>query len=164
MDYNITDDDKIKLQSLISANNVENQTPMIRKVKHSELIKKDAEHLIKLLKTKDKNSKKFQEKCEKECQFIFSYYTDIFNKLIKEELDTKILFNFLEALKDIEDGKLDQHEASIKVGMYLKDLYIDSALKKTEKNDKLYNSDNIKSNEDVTNITWSEFKKLNRKQ
>ena len=31
---------------------------------------------------------------------------------MKDELDLSILDNFLEVLKQIEDGKVDQHEAS----------------------------------------------------
>ena len=167
MNYNITDADKIKLQSLISANNVENQTPMIRQIKHSELIKKDVDRLIKLVenKKKFKNINDFEEKCIKECEFIFVNYNDIYNKLIKNEIDTKILYNFLQALKDIEDGKLDQHEASIKVGMYLKDLYIDSALKKTEKNDKLSKISNLENDsKEKLEISWKEFKNLQNNQ
>lgn len=163
MNYNITDADKLKLQSLISANNVENQTPLIRQVKHSEFIKKDVEKLIKLLKIKKsfKSVKEFESKCIKECEFIFSNYTDIYNKVFKNEIDLNILYNFLDALKDIEDGKLDQHEASIKVGMYLKDLYIDSALKKTNNNDKKNQDNKLRSeNNKNLNISWKEFKNL----
>ena len=36
-------------------------------------------------------------------------------------------------LKEIEDGETDQHEASVKIGKILKELYIDSAMK-NEKN------------------------------
>ena len=168
MNYNITDADKLKLQSLISANNVENQTPLIRQLKHSELIRTDVQKLVKILKTKKtfKSSNEFEAKCVKDCQFLFSNYTDIYNKVLKNELDLKILDNFLKALKDIEDGNLDQHEASVKIGMYLKELYVDSALKKTEKNDKLNSkTQNIQSNENSSlNISWKDFKNLKLNQ
>ena len=46
------------------------------------------------------------------------------------------IFNkFLDVLKRIEDGELDQHEGSFMVGTLLKELYIDSAIKKSEKLD-----------------------------
>ena len=38
-------------------------------------------------------------------------------------------------LREIEDGKLDQHEGSFKVGKILKSIYVDSALKRSEKLD-----------------------------
>jgi hypothetical protein len=41
----------------------------------------------------------------------------------------------LDILKKIEDGQLDQHEGSFMVGTILKDIYVDSALKKAEKLD-----------------------------
>ncbi len=39
----------------------------------------------------------------------------------------------LDILKKIEDGELNQHEGSYLVGKYLKEMYIDSALKTKEK-------------------------------
>jgi hypothetical protein len=38
----------------------------------------------------------------------------------------------IQILRDIEDGKLDQHEGSFEVGKILKKIYIDSALKRAE--------------------------------
>jgi hypothetical protein len=35
-------------------------------------------------------------------------------------------------LREIEDGKLDQHDGSFKVGKILKSIYVDSALKRSE--------------------------------
>ena len=70
--------------------------------------------------------------CVSRCNFLFTRYTDIFNKVKKDELDLSILNTFLNVLEEIETGKLDQHEASYKVGSILKQLYIDSALKKSE--------------------------------
>ena len=51
-----------------------------------------------------------------DCMFLYTYYTDIYNKIVKDEIDIQILFSFFDALKEIEDGKSDQHEASFKVG------------------------------------------------
>ena len=68
-----------------------------------------------------------------ECNFLYTYYTDIYNKIKKDEIDLKILNKFLDVLKQIEDGVLDQHEGSFKVGSLLKELYVDSALKKADK-------------------------------
>ena len=70
------------------------------------------------------------------CQFIFNKYTDIFNKVKKDEIDLNILFKFLDVLKEIEQGNLDQHEGAYKVGNLLKEMYIDSAIRKGDKLDK----------------------------
>ena len=61
-------------------------------------------------------------------------------------------------LEQIEQGKIDQHEASVKVGTHLKELYIDSALKKAEKND-AKEKDN-ETNIEFENITWNDFKQI----
>ena len=44
-----------------------------------------------------------------------------------------ILFRSFDVLRDIEDGKIDQHEGAYEFGMLLKKIYVDSALKKAEK-------------------------------
>ena len=58
---------------------------------------------------------------------------DIYNKIRKDEIDMTILLKFLDVLKKIEDNELDQHEGSFEVGKLLKELYVDSALRKAEK-------------------------------
>jgi len=89
----------------------------------------------------------------KECSFIHQYYTDIFNKIKKDEIDIIILFKFLDILSKIEEGEIDQHTGSYYVGKFLKELYIDSALKKGSKYD-----DETETN--YKNISWKEFKAL----
>jgi hypothetical protein len=87
---------------------------------------------------------------------LFLNYTDIFNKIKKDEIDLQILFQFLDVLQKIENGLLDQHEGSFEIGTLLKKIYIDSALKKA---DKL----NESSPEPIKNagipLSWAQFKK-----
>ena len=52
---------------------------------------------------------------------------------MKDEIDINILNQFVDRLKDIEDNKLTQHEASFEIGKLLKKIYIDSALKHANK-------------------------------
>ena len=73
--------------------------------------------------------------CVSRCQFLFNNYTNIFNRLKKDELDMNILGKLLFVLKQIEDGHLDQHSGSYEVGKILKEMYIDSAIKQGEKYD-----------------------------
>ena len=63
-------------------------------------------------------------------------------------------------MREIEDGKLDQHEASFKVGTILKEMYVDSALKKIEKIEK--NSTECKKTDKlpINNIDWKAFKRI----
>jgi hypothetical protein len=94
---------------------------------------------------------------------LFTYYTDIYNKIRKDELDISLFHQFLDVLKEVEDGKLDQHEGSFKVGTILKEIYVDSALKRASKNDNdnALNTDKDKDNapKKVLNIDWNTFKR-----
>ena len=149
---------RLQLQKMIKANNVEDQTELIRSLKHSQILKNDVNTLI-LLKAKyrDDPDQLFLESMN-ECKFLFTYYTDIYNKIKKDEIDLNILNKFLEVLRKIEDGELDQHEGSFAVGTLLKELYIDSAIKKSEKLDKDNEKEVIQHVEPIQ-ISWKTFKK-----
>jgi hypothetical protein len=99
------------------------------------------------------------------CTFLFNNYTDIFNKVKKDEIDLSILGRLLGVLKLIEDGKVGQHEASVEVGKLLKQIYIDSALKKSEKLDKQHDNKGSDNKGDITlppakKVSWKQYKML----
>ena len=50
---------------------------------------------------------KIHQECASECHFLFTYYTDIYNKIRKDELDIQIMNKFLDILKQIEDRSED---------------------------------------------------------
>jgi len=153
---------RLQLQNMIKTNNVEDQTELIRKLKHSEILKNDINSLI-LLKAKYRNEPhKINEFALTECNFLYTYYTEIYNKVKKDEIDLAILFKFIDVLKKIEDGMLDQHEGSFAVGTLLKELYIDSALKKADKLNEEHEKKNPKLPvKEPKEISWRNFKKMN---
>jgi hypothetical protein len=61
-------------------------------------------------------------------------------------------------LRRIEDGELDQHEGSFVVGKLLKELYIDSALKKADKINAQYEDEKEEELEPAVNISWKQYK------
>jgi hypothetical protein len=153
-------DDKarLQLQKMIKANNVEDQTELIRELKHSHLLQNDINNLI-MLKAKYRNDlDKINEEGMSECGFLFTYYTDIYNKIRKDEIDLKILNQFLNVLRRIEDGELDQHEGSFVIGTILKEMYVDSALRKAAKLNENQEPEYVEPRE-VVNISWKDFKK-----
>lgn len=164
MDYTLSNSDRLQLDKMLKANDVEDSTDLIRRTKHSNKIREDVKQMENLKKENKKlyvtNFQKFDELAVQKCNFLFNNYTDIYNKVLKDELDINILNKFLGALEQIEDGKIDQHEASVKVGKYLKELYVDSALKVAEKNDTKENNNNSKTEIKYENISWSEYKNI----
>jgi hypothetical protein len=65
----------------------------------------------------------------------------------------------LSVLKMIEDGKVDQHEGSVVFGKILKELYLDSAVKRGENLDKEHESEKIQPVEGKK-ISWNQFKNM----
>tara|TARA_Y100000768_G_scaffold307929_5_gene242086 strand:+ start:31057 stop:31548 length:492 start_codon:yes stop_codon:yes gene_type:complete len=153
----MNEEDRLNLKKLIGTNEEAKTTEHIRKVKHSGMIKEQVQILstmksryARLSKT---NPSEFDMMCKSKCSFLYDNYTDIYNKIKKDQLDLKLLAEFLAVLKDIEDGNIDEHDGSFKVGSILKKIYIDSALNKqpTRQNSK----PTYKKNK---NISWAAYK------
>jgi hypothetical protein len=163
MDYKLSNNDKLQLQEMIKTNDVEDKTDLIRATKHSKLIREQVKLLEQLKQDYSElyksNFQEFDTLTVEKCHFLFQNYTDIYNKVLKNEINLDILNKFLDALELIENGEVDQHEASVKVGTFLKELYVDSALRKTEKMD-AENSNNDDEKNDIMEISWSEYKRV----
>lgn len=122
---------RLKLQEMITENKVEDNTNLIRMFKHSSKIRDDITALAHLKRDYSRLSReRFEELCAKRCSFLQSHYTDMYNKIMRQEIDLAILDKVLVSLKKIEDSELDQHEASFEVGTLLKEMYVDSAMRR----------------------------------
>ena len=155
------DKQRLQLQNMIKANNVEDQTDLIRNLKHSQILRNDINNMIMIKAKYRGDEEKIAQECASESNFLFTYYTDIFNKVRKDEIDIGILNKFLDVLRQIEDNELDQHEGSFMVGKLLKELYIDSAIKKGEKLDELHKTETKPEPKkaEVT-LSWNQYKKI----
>ena len=151
---------RLHLQQMISTNNVEDNTGLIRELKHSHILREDVNNLIMLKVKYIDEPDKIHLEAMSECNFLFTYYTDIYNKIRKDEIDLKILFNAFDVLRDIEDGKIDQHEGAFEFGNLLKKIYVDSALKKAEKLNAETGEKELQFKGPQVNVSWSQFKKM----
>jgi hypothetical protein len=154
--------EKLQLDKMIKENDVEDCTNDIRQKRHSQRIREDVKNLLKLMKTKSRlrrrSENEYDDLLVANCPFLFNSYTDIFNKIKKEEINISTLWKFLDVLKQIEDGKLNQHEGSHKVGKLLKTLYLDSAVRKADKLNHERESGE-EARPEPKNLSWAEYKK-----
>lgn len=158
------DNQRLHLQKMISANNVEDNTDLIRKLKHSHVLRDNVNNLIMLMAKYQNDPENVHLEAMAECNFLFTYYTDIYNKIRKDEIDLKILFRAFDVLRDIEDGKLDQHEGAFEFGTLLKKVYVDSALKKAEKLNAETGEKEPEYKGPQVNVSWCQFKKMQGKK
>ena len=155
-----SDNDKVQLRQMIEKNNVVDKTEQIRELKHSAKIREDIIALIQLkqeyaeLLRTDKES--FEKISVQKCRFLFFHYMELYNLILKESMDLKILDKLIDVLGRIENNELDQHEGSFLVGTYLKEIYIDGKLAESKRTDELYPS---VPRVEPKKIAWSEFKK-----
>ena len=92
------DKQRLQLQDMIKTNNVEDQTELIRILKHSEILRSNINNMIMIKAKYRGDDEKIAEECMKESHFLFTYYTDIFNKVKKDEIDIGLLYQFLNIL------------------------------------------------------------------
>jgi hypothetical protein len=159
------DKQRLQLKQMIKDNDVEDQTDKIREIKHSSLIRKDV-IMMEMLKQKHPEMRKhdpakFSQLAQFQCKFLYDNYTDIHTKIKNDELNLSIFNEFLNVLQRIENEELDQHEGSFEVGKLLKKLYVDSALRKADMNDRGdIEITDTEPQSDPVNISWKEFKTM----
>ena len=157
--------EKIDLKKLIgNMDDYEDNTAGIREMKHSSAIREDIRKMEELKRTKrgGMTEQAFSELCESECIFLFYKYTDIYKRLLRDEIDLRIMGKALDVLKKIEDGLIDQQEGSVIVGKLFHEIYVDSALRRSDNLDKAAAASEETSGTNPKNegkiITWKEFR------
>ena len=158
------DNQRLHLQKMIAVNNVEDQTGLIRELKHSHILRENVNNLVMLKAKHLDNEDALNLEAMTECNFLFTYYTDLYNKIRKDEIDLKILFQFIDVLRKIEDGQMDQHEGSFEVGLLLKKIYVDSALRKAEKLNAATGVTEPEYKGPQVEISWKQYKMMNSKE
>jgi hypothetical protein len=152
----------LNMKSLMESDDYVNNTDKIRALKHSEDILADIGRICELKKAHPNmrmiEEEKFTNLCRGSCPFLYNNYTDIFNKVLKDELDLKMMVNFITILKQIEEGTIDQYDASVKVGTILKEMYVDSATRRGNNLDKAAEADAPVFVEPVK-MSWADYKK-----
>lgn len=161
MNFKIDDETRLNFNNMMKESGVEDNTSKIRKLKHSSKIREQVGIMMDIRKKYTRLGKKaLGAMIDSKCNWLFNNYTNIFNRLKKNELDLRILDRFLSTLKEIEEEEVDQHEASIKVGQILKELYIDSAMKSEKKREKYEKKHKKKFKKPENKLTWVQYKQM----
>lgn len=158
---------KEQLQKLLNNVDAVDNTSDIQNKKHSTLIRED---ILTLCSYKKNNPnltyKELDNVCSSSCFFLFKNYTQIYNMLLKNDLDIEVFNQLLDNLEKIENGELSQHDASIRVGQILKSLYIDHVVKEKNDSDAKYQTEieekkRVQANK-IKDISWKQYKNLNK--
>ena len=159
--YTLSNKERLDLKRLVNESECENNTDTIRELKHSSKILAGVCLLEKLKRERPITIKdpEFILECSQKAEFLYKYYSDIFHKVLKDEIDMSILSKLLRVLKMIEDEQVDQHEGSAMVGKILKEMYIDSAVRHGDNLDKEHEHEKVKK-ENGRRINWRQYKAL----
>jgi len=152
--------ERLQLKKMINEADCDDNTDKIRKLRHSTKIRDDI-RVIEVLRKENPTSTKEELTilASSKATFLYDNYTDIFHKSVAGELNLAIMTRILFILNQIEDEKVDQHEGSVLVGKLLKELYVDSALQRSNNLDKEHasNAPVINSGSD---ISWKQYKTM----
>lgn len=136
-------------------------TASIRKLKHSARIRDEITRLDTIKKAnatlRATDPEAFFNLAYKECTFLFNHYMDIFTRIIKDEIDMKMMARVLIVLKLIEDEQIDQNDGSVMIGRYLKELYLDSAVRRADNLDSQQETE-TPVKEEGKSISWRDYK------
>lgn len=161
-DFKIDDETRLNFDNMLKESGASDNTTKIRQLKHSDKIREQVTLMMEIKKKYPKLKKETKDRMiESKCMWLWKNYMNIYNKLKKDELNLSILHNFLSALKQIEDGLLDQHEASVKIGKILKELYVDSAVQQQKKREDIEKKRKKRKGIPTKKLSWSEYKKMN---
>ena len=153
---------RLNLSKMIKEYGSEETTDKIRDLKHSSLIRQDVTKMLELKKKYNRlDTKTLNGIIQNQCFFLYKNYTHIYNKILKDRVDMSLFDMFLNILEQIENGEIDQHDGSYKVGQILKKIYIDSAIKENEQNELKFKKKK-KTFKKSKNISWSEYKKMSQ--
>jgi len=157
----LTNDERLNLKKLMNEMDYVDNTDTIQRLKHSSKIRENIKKMEELKKEhallRSTSPEQFFNIVQVECQFLYNNYTDIFRRMMKDEIDITIMSKLLIVLKLIEDGQMDQQEGSARVGNILKELYLDSAVKRADALDEQNNSEKQPVNNGKS-INWSKYK------
>ncbi len=151
---------KDDLRRALNTSDAPDNTEYIREFKNSERILADVRTVEKLRRLHPRmDPDEFVELCKAEAPFLYNGFTVIFNKLVANEINLAILARLIHVLQNIENGYLDQYQGSVQVGELLKEIYLDSAMKRGEKLD-AENSIRAPESVEPQKISWSEYKNM----
>jgi len=160
-------DERLNLKKMLAQNqDYVDHTEDIRRLKHSGLLLDGMRDIEKLKRANQElrqlNPDEFTEMCKLAAPVMYNLYTDLFHKLVKDELNLVIMVKLIRILELIEQGQVDQNEGSVMVGKILKELYVDSAVRLGDKLDKEREAENpipVVERREPKNISWGTWKK-----
>lgn len=161
--------ERLNLKKML-ANNTDyvDHTEDIRRVKHSGLLLDSLRDIEKLKRANQElratDYKAFEELCQNTAPLMYKLYTDLFHKLVKDELNLVILVKLIRVLELIENEQIDQNEGSALVGKMLKEMYVDSAIRRGDNLDKEHNGNGdgssapVEKREPAKQISWRQWR------
>jgi len=149
-------DEMDAINDLASQHKTTDYTEMIRITKHGDIVREDVVEMERILNAEENKNltpTEMEELLKENCNFLHTYCPDIFRFLSKNTMNFKMMYSILDNFKEIEDGKLTQHQFASKCGKMLASEYL-------PKNTEIKSS--TQSTIEVKEISWNNWKSANK--
>ena len=135
--------ERVLLNRMVTEQGVTDQTALIRHLKHSGLFRKEIAALTELLADRDRRRAEGEEVSDEmfdmevmyHCNFLHRYYTDLYHKIARRDMNMELLGHLIDELERIENGEFDMHDGAYRVGKLTQKIYMESALKESARRD-----------------------------
>jgi hypothetical protein len=135
-------------------------TSGIREAKHSSPLLADIRKMGDLRKRyanlRESAPDEYLNAFQRECRYIYTKFPDVFDRVVKNDMNLDVFEKIVMILKMIEDGKVNQSEASALVGKLSQKLFFNvgdagEAVKPSSKTEP--------ADETTTGLSWKEYKR-----
>lgn len=154
-------DEMTAINDLASQHKTTDYTEMIRITKHGEIVREDVMEMERLLNAEENKTltaSEMDELLKENCNFLYTYCPDIFRFLSKNTMNFKMMYLILDNFKEIEDGKLTQHQFASKCGKMLANEYLPKNIETEEPKD----SSLTQSTVNMKEMSWKNWKSTNK--
>ena len=100
---------------------------------------------------KEENTEQYMSIFRNECSYLYTKLPEIFEKVVKQNMNLDIFEKIVLILKMIEDGQIDQTEGSGLVGKLSQELFFRPVLEPNPKT------------EEVPELSWKDYKRQQKK-
>lgn len=164
----LSDTEKSILQRLqAESEEYVDNTDGIREAKHSSPLLADIRRMAKL-RTKHSSLREtslddYLAVFQRECKYLYTKFPDVFDRVVKNDMNLEVFEKIIMILKLIEDGKVNQSEASALVGKLSQKLFFGGVANTSEKSglsEESGVSAGFSEEPGVsTGLSWREYKK-----
>lgn len=121
----------LSLHRFCQLRQLEDNTDLIRTLRHSDILEREVLQLLDLQAQFGDDDPGFCSAAAAECTFLCMYYTDIYQRIRKRQLNVDLLLRCIGILRQIENGTYSHQQGQTEAESLFLQLFSDSAQRRS---------------------------------